>query len=111
MKNIDYEISDFISETKPICGSFSEKRYKKMYNDSLKKFLKASKKYYAAGEFDEKHETEIFRYRLKRRCVTLSAFPDCVLSKLKNFNFLVLGYCHRNEKSVLVSHYLQTRKK
>ncbi len=109
--NIDSDKLDFISETKAICGSFSAKCYEKMYNDSLKRFLKESKKYYAEGDFDEKHETKIFEYRLKHRCAVLSTFPESVLKKLKNFNFLVLGYCHRNEKITLVSYCLETREK
>ena len=109
--NIDSDKLDFISETKAICGSFSTKRYEKVYNDALKRFLKESKKYYTAGDFDEKHETEIFEYRLKRRCAVLSTFPESVLKELKNFNFLVLGYCHRDEKTILVSYCLETWKK
>ncbi len=109
--NIDYEKLDFVSETKPICGSFSEKRYQKAYADTLKRFLKSAEKYYAAGNFDEKHETEIFENRLKRRCAVLSTFPDSVLCELKNYKFLVLGYCHRDEKNVLVAYCLKTWKK
>lgn len=109
--NIDYEKLDFVSETKPICGSFSEKRYQKAYADTLKRFLKSAEKYYAPGEFDERHETEIFENRLKQRCATLATFPEEVLKNLKNFRFLVLGYCHRDEKTALVSYCLQTWKK
>ena len=109
---IEPEKLDFVSETKPVCGSFSEKRYEKMYRDTLKRFLNSSKKYYASSDdFDEKHETEIFEYRLRRRCAVLSTFPEEILRELKNFNFLVLGYCHRDEKAVLVSYCLQTWKK